>query len=95
MVGRPDLQSKVPHANEPEARWRGGQQHQEALVAVLPTQERALLIRAVPPCAKNRATPQCWWCRYQTLTREHHFKVSGVEGLAEDPGGEVRKETRR
>jgi len=23
---------------------------------------------------KNRATPQCWWCRYQIYTRGHLFK---------------------
>jgi len=23
---------------------------------------------------KNRPTPQCWWCRYQTRTREHLCK---------------------
>jgi len=23
---------------------------------------------------KNRPTPQCWWCRYQTQTRDHLFK---------------------
>jgi len=25
--------------------------------------------------AKDRPTPQCWWCRYQNQTREHLFKV--------------------
>jgi len=35
---------------------------------------------------KNRPTPQCWWCRYPSQTREHLFKVCpGVEGPAEDP----------
>jgi len=23
---------------------------------------------------KSLPTPQCWWCRYQTQTRDHHFK---------------------
>jgi len=23
---------------------------------------------------KNRTTPQCWWCRYRTQTRDHLFK---------------------
>ena len=23
---------------------------------------------------KNRATPQCWWCRYRTQTQDHLFK---------------------
>ena len=23
---------------------------------------------------KNRSTPQCWWCRYRTQTRDHLFK---------------------
>jgi len=23
---------------------------------------------------KNRPTPQCWWCRYRTQTRDHLFK---------------------
>jgi len=22
----------------------------------------------------NRLTPQCWWCRYRTQTRDHLFK---------------------
>jgi len=24
---------------------------------------------------KHRATPQCWWCRHPTQTREHLFKA--------------------
>jgi len=24
---------------------------------------------------KNRATPQCWWCRYPNQTREHLFRM--------------------
>jgi len=45
---------------------------------------------------KNRSTPQCWWCRYPTQTREHLFKVC-TEWKAEQKilWAEVRKETGR
>jgi len=43
---------------------------------------------------KNRATPQCWWCRYPNQTREHLFKVC-PEWKAQQKilWAEVRKET--
>jgi len=45
---------------------------------------------------KNRPTPQCWWCRYQTQTREHLFKVClEWETQREILWEEVRNETGR
>jgi len=43
---------------------------------------------------KNRATPQCWWCRYPNQTREHLFKAC-PEWKAQQKilWAEVRKET--
>ena len=38
-----NLQDEVPHANKPEARWRGGQQYQEARLEVLPAEDEARL----------------------------------------------------
>jgi hypothetical protein len=45
---------------------------------------------------KNRPTPQCWWCRYTTRTREHLFKVC-PEWKAQQKilWAEVKKETGR
>ena len=45
---------------------------------------------------KNRPTPQCWWCRYPTQTREHLFKAC-PEWKAQQKilWAEVRKETGR
>ena len=45
---------------------------------------------------KNRPTPQCWWCRCPTQTREHLFKVC-PEWKAQQKilWAEVRKETGR
>jgi len=43
---------------------------------------------------KNRATPQCWWCRYRTQTREHLFKdCPEWKPQQEIPWAEVKKET--
>ena len=44
---------------------------------------------------KNRSTPQWWWCWNTIQTREYLFKVSGEEGLTDDPVGGGRKEARR
>jgi len=46
--------------------------------------------------AKNRPTPQCWWCRYPNQTREHLFKVC-PEWKAQQKilWAEVRKDTGR
>ena len=70
----PNLQEEVPHAKQPEARGRGGQQLQEDRLAVLPAEDGALPNGAVLNWTKNRPTPQCWWCRYRTQTRDHPFK---------------------
>jgi len=93
---RSDLQGETPDAEEPEARWHGSKQYQEARFAVLPGQDRALLIRQYLNWTKNRPTPQCWWCRYPTQTREHLFKAC-PEWKAPQKilWAEVRKETGR
>jgi hypothetical protein len=45
---------------------------------------------------KKRATPECWWCRYKTQTREHVFK-NCPEWKEQQKGlwAEVWKETGR
>ena len=45
---------------------------------------------------KNRPTPQCWWCRYPSQTRERLFKVC-PEWMAQQKilWAEVRNETGR
>jgi len=43
---------------------------------------------------KNRPTPQCWWCRYRTQTRDHLFKVCPEwKPQQKILWAEVRKET--
>jgi len=36
---------------------------------------------------KNRSTPQCWWCRYRTQTRDHLFKHAQSGGHSRRPCG--------
>ena len=48
MGWRSDLEDEVPHAEEPETRWRGGWQHQEARLEVLPAEDRTRLHRTIP-----------------------------------------------
>ena len=48
MGRRPHLQGEVPHAGKPKARWRRGQQHQEACLKVLPAKDRTRPHRTVP-----------------------------------------------
>ena len=50
---RSDLQGKVPAAEKPKARWRGGWEHQEACLSVLPAQDGALPNRTVPQLDKE------------------------------------------
>jgi len=45
---------------------------------------------------KNRPTPQCWWCRYRTQTRDHLFKECPERKPQQKIlSAEVRKETGR
>jgi len=74
MGRRPDLQNEVQDAEKPEAGRRGGWEHREARLAVLPDLDGALPYWAVPLLDKSRTTPQCWWCRYRIQTRENLFK---------------------
>ena len=52
MGWRPDLQEEVQDAKQPEAGQRGSWEHQEACLAVLPDQDGALPVWAVP-CQNN------------------------------------------
>ena len=45
---------------------------------------------------KNRPTPQCWWCRYRTQTRDHPFKECPERKTQQKIlWAEVKKETGR
>jgi len=44
----PDLEDEVPHAEEPKTRWRGGRQHQEARLEILPAEDRTRPHRTIP-----------------------------------------------
>jgi len=45
---------------------------------------------------KNRPTPQCWWCRYRTQTRDHLLKECPVwQPQQKIQWAEVKKETGR
>ena len=48
MGWRPGLQDEVPDAEELEAGRHGSWEHQEACLVVLPDQDGALPVRAVP-----------------------------------------------
>jgi len=69
MSWGPDLQDKIPNAEKPEAG-----RHEEARLTVLPAQDGALPDQYLN-WTRNQPTPECWWCRYPTQTREHLFKV--------------------
>ena len=53
----PNLQKEVPHAEQPKARWRGGQQLQEDRLVVLPAEDGALPNGAVPQLDKEPTHP--------------------------------------
>ena len=72
---RPDLQDEIPDAEKPEAGKNGSLGHQEASLAVLPDQDGALSVRALPQLDDEPAHPASWWRRYPNQTREHLFKV--------------------
>jgi len=85
MGWRPHLQGEVPHAKEPEARWRGGRQYQEACLEVLPAEDRARPHRRVP--ALGQGAPHCPVLVVPPpLANERPplQGVSGVEDAAED-----------
>jgi len=49
---------------------------------------------AFKPRTKSRPTPQCWWCRYRTQTRDHLFKECPEWKLQQKIlWAEVKKET--
>ena len=88
---RPHLQEEVPHAKEPEARYRGGRQHQEARLTVLPDQDGALPDGAVPQLDKEAAHPTVLVVPVPGADAGAPLQgVFRVEGPAEDPlgGGE-------
>jgi len=90
-----DLQSEIPHAKEPEARWRGGREYQEARLKALPTEVRARPHRTVytglrfvpPPSAGGQCPSQ---------TRDHLFKRCPEWKMQQKMlWAEVQKETGR
>jgi len=74
MGGRPGFQNEVPHAKEPEARWRGGRHQQEARLKVLPAEDRHTRTGQYLHWAKVRPTTPYWWCQCPSQTRGHFFK---------------------
>jgi hypothetical protein len=84
---------KMPREQLPD---KTGWEYQEARLEVLPAEDRALPHGAVPYPDKDRAAPECWWCRYKTQTREHVFK-NCPEWKEQQKGlwAEVWKETGR
>jgi len=46
-----------------------------ACLAVLPGEDGHCISGQYLHWTKNRPKPQCWWWQYQSLTREHLFKV--------------------
>jgi len=96
MGWRPDLQDQVQNAQKSEAERHGCWEHQEARLAVIPVKTGHCLSGQYLHWTKNRPTPQCWWCRYQTQTREHLFKVR-PEWRAQQkiPWAEMQKEAGR
>jgi len=71
---RSDLQGKVPDAKKPEAGRRGGWEHQEACLRFYQLKTGHCVTGQSLNWTKKRPTPQCWWCYYQTQTRDHLFK---------------------
>jgi hypothetical protein len=85
MGGRPDLQDEIKDAvsQKPDDAVAGSTKRLASRFYQIKTGH--CLSGQYLHWAKNRPTPQCWWCRYENQTREHLFKVFGVEGQAEDP----------
>jgi len=84
----PDLQDEVPYAKDPEARWRGGRQHQETRLAVLPDQDRALPDRAVPQLDEEPTYPAMLVAPAPDADPGPPFQgVPREEAAAEDPVG--------
>jgi len=75
-MGRgPNLQ-EVPHAREPEARRDGAAANSSKRLASQFYQIKTghCLTGQYLNWTKSRPSPQCWWCRCRTQTRDHHFK---------------------
>ena len=88
MGWRPDLQDEIPDAEKPEAGQHGIWEHQEACLAVLPDQDGALPVRAVPQLDEELAHPAMLVVPVPGSDPGAPLQgVSGVEGPAEDPVG--------
>ena len=84
----PYLQDEIPDAEKPKARWRGGWEHQEACLAVLPDKNGALSDRAVPPLDKKPSHHTVLVVPVPaTDSRVPLQGVPGMEGAAEGPMG--------
>ena len=90
----PDLQKEVQDAEEPEARRHGGWESKRLASRFYQVKTGHCLAGQYLQWTKNRPTAQCWWCRCQTQTREHLFKVC-PEWKAQQKilWAEVRKES--
>jgi len=83
---RSDPQDEIPDVKKPEARQHGSWEHQEARLAVLPAQDRALSVRAVPQLDAEPAHPAMSVMPVPKPDSGAPLQgVSGVEGSAEDP----------
>ena len=70
-----DLQDEMPYAEKPkpDGAVAGSTKRLASRLSQLKTGH--CLSGKYLHWTKNRATPQCWWCRYQNQTRAHLFKV--------------------
>ena len=83
MGRRPHLQGEVPHAGKPKARWRRGQQHQEACLKVLPAKDRTRPHRTVPALGESSARCQMLVVQVPLANERPPFQgVSGMENAA-------------
>jgi len=92
---RPDLQDDIPDAKKSEAGRRGIWEIQEDRLTFYQVKTGHCLTGQRHNRTKNRSTPQCWWCWYPTQTREHLFKVSGVEAPQKILWAEAKEESGR
>ena len=84
----PDLQVEIPAAQEPASRWHGSWEHQEACLAVLPAQDGALPVWAVPQLDDEPTHPAMLVVPVPNAEPGPPFQgVPRVEAAAEDPVG--------
>jgi len=71
---RPDLQTKyrMPKSQLPDGTVAGSTKRLASRFYQLKTGH--CLTGQYLNWTKKRRTPQCWWCRYRTQTRDHLFK---------------------